>query len=102
VQRHSHAGCHLQGGPTLPGRTDSEGVVAFEIADLPYRGTIRIIEEFPPGTARVVAYCVDKAGTPLAITNEPVPKNDPPIVTALVTIREASDVRCDWYNSQVS
>ena len=73
----------------ITARTDDDGiVVVFDITDLPYRGTIRVIEDLPPGTARVVAFCVDDAGTPLAITDEPFPDNDPPIAAALVTVGE--------------
>jgi hypothetical protein len=82
----------------ITARTDMEGIVAFEIADLPYRGTIRVIEELPPGTARVVAYCIDDAGVPVTITEEPLPDNNPPIAAALVTVGDAGDIRCDWYN----
>jgi hypothetical protein len=81
----------------ITGRTDSEGIVAFGIAELPYRGTIRISEELPPGIAGAVVYCVDDAQTPLTITDEPVPDNDPPIASALVTVGETGDLRCDWY-----
>jgi hypothetical protein len=82
----------------ITARTDDAGVVMFDIADLPYRGTVRIIEELPPGTARVVAYCVDDAGAPVTVTDEPFPDNDPPIAAALVTVGDAGDIRCDWYN----
>jgi hypothetical protein len=86
----------------ITGRTDSVGIVAFEIADLPYRGTIRVIEDLSPGTARVAASCIDDTGTPLNITDEPFPENDPPIAAALVTVGERGDVHCDWYNIPVS
>lgn len=82
----------------ITARTDDAGVVVFDIAALPYRGTVRIIEELPPGMARVVPYCVDDAGTPVAISEEPFPDNDPPIAAALVTVGDAGDIRCDWYN----
>jgi hypothetical protein len=84
------------------GRAEIEGIKAFEIADLPYRGMIRIIEELPLGTARVGASCINEAGTPLTITDEPFPENDPPLSAALVAARETGDVRCDWYNVPVS
>ena len=79
-------------------RTDDEGLVTFDIAGLPLRGTIRVIEELPPGIARTVAYCVDAAGTPVPISDEPFPDNDPPIAAAQVTVGNVGDVRCDWYN----
>ena len=82
----------------ITAHTDDEGLVVFDIADLPLRGTIRVIEETPPGTARVVPYCVDDAGTPLTITEEPFPDNDPPSAAALVTVGEKGSVHCDWYN----
>jgi hypothetical protein len=82
----------------ITARTDDEGLVVFDIADLPLRGTIRVIEETPPGTARVVPYCVDDAGAPVPISDEPFPDNDPPIAAALVTVGDAGDIRCDWYN----
>jgi hypothetical protein len=82
----------------LTARTDAAGIVAFEFAGLPYRGTLRVIEELPPGTARFVANCVDAAGTPLAITYEDFPENVPPIGVADVSVGDTGDVRCDWYN----
>ena len=82
----------------ITARTDDAGVVVFDIADLPLRGSIRVIEELPPGTARVVPYCVDDAGAPVPISDEPFPDNDPPIAAALVTVGEAGGIRCDWYN----
>ena len=86
----------------VAGRTDDAGVVVFDIADLPLRGTIRVIEELPPGTARVVPYCVDDAGTPVTISHEPFPNNLPPIAAALVTVGDAGDIRCDRYSVSVS
>jgi hypothetical protein len=82
----------------ITARTDDEGIVVFDIAGLPLRGTIRVIEEMPPGTARVVPYCVDDAGAPVPISDEPFPDNDPPIAATLVTVGDAGDIRCDWYN----
>jgi hypothetical protein len=82
----------------ITARTANAGVVVFDIADLPLRGSIRVIEELPLGTARVVPYCVDDAGVPVPISDEPFPDNDPPIAAALVTVGEAGGIRCDWYN----
>jgi hypothetical protein len=79
-------------------RTDGEGLLVFDIEGLPLRGTIRIIEELAPGTARFVAYCVDEAGAPLAITYEDVPENVPPIGVADVSVGEVGNILCDWYN----
>jgi hypothetical protein len=79
-------------------RTDDEGLVVFDIEGLPLRGTIRIVEELAPGTARFVTYCVDEAGDPLDITYEDIPENDPPIGVADVAVGEVGNVRCDWYN----
>ena len=78
--------------------TDAAGIVAFEIEGLPLRGTIRIIEELPPRTARIVAYCVDDAGAPLPLTYIAVPGNVPPIMVADLAVGETRDVACDWYN----
>ena len=82
----------------MTARTDDEGVVAFEITGLPLRGTIRVIEELPPQTARIVAYCIDQSGPPLQITYVAMPGNVPPIMVADVAVGETADVRCDWYN----
>ena len=82
----------------ITGRTNSDGIVVFDIAGLPYRGTVRVIEDLPLGAARVVAYCVDDAGTPLTIADEPFPDNDPPIAAALITVGETGNVHCDWSN----
>jgi hypothetical protein len=82
----------------ITARTDDAGMVAFDIADLPLRGAIRVIEELPPGIARVVPYCVDDAGFPVTISDEPFPNNDPPIAVALVTVGDAGHICCDWYN----
>ena len=82
----------------ITARTDDAGVVMFDIAALPYRGTVRIFQELPTGTAHVVPYCIDDAGTPLTISEEPFPDNAPPIAAALVTVGDVGDIRCDWYN----
>jgi hypothetical protein len=86
----------------ITGRTDIEGLVVFEIADLPFRGTIRIIEELPAGTDRTLASCVDDAGTPITVSDEPFPDHEPPIAAALVTVGDTGDIRCDWYNIPAS
>ena len=86
----------------MTARTDDAGMVTFDIADLPLRGTIRVIEELPPGTARVVTCCVDDAGIPAPITDAPVPDNDPPVAAADVSVGNAGDIRCDWYNVPIS
>jgi hypothetical protein len=78
--------------------TDAAGLVAFDITGLPLNGTVRLIEELPPQTARIVAYCVDQAGTPLPLTYVAVPMNVPPIMVADVAVGETGDVYCDWYN----
>jgi hypothetical protein len=77
--------------------TDDEGVVNFDIAGLPLEGTIRIVEELAPETARFVTSCVDEDGNPLDITYEDFPENIPPIGVADVSVGETGDVRCDWY-----
>ena len=82
----------------ITARTDDDGLVVFDITDLPYHGTIRVVEDLPPGIAGAVAFCVDDAGTPLALTEEPSPDNDPPITAALITVGETRNVHCDWYN----
>lgn len=78
--------------------TDAAGLVAFDITDLPLHGTIRLIEELPPQTARIVVYCVDQVGAPLPLTYVAVPGNVPPIVVADLAVGETGDVACDWYN----
>ena len=82
----------------ITARTDTDGIVAFEIMDLPYRGTIRVVEELPPQTTHVVACCVDGAGTPLSISSEPFPGNERLIRVAQLSVGATGDVRCDWYN----
>ena len=82
----------------ITARTDDMGMVAFDIADLPLRGTIRVVEELPAGTARVIPCCADDAGAPLTIIDESFPDNDPPIAAALITVGETGNVHCDWYN----
>ena len=79
----------------ITARTDTDGIVAFEIMDLPYRGTIRVVEDLPPATMHVVAYCVDDAGTPLSISNEPFPGNKPLIRAAQLSVGATGDVRCE-------
>jgi hypothetical protein len=83
----------------ITGRTNTAGIVAFPIEDLPLNGTIRLIQELPPGTARFVAFCFDEAGAPLAITYEDFPENEPPIGVAAVDVGEEGDARCDWYTA---
>lgn len=78
--------------------TDAAGLVAFDITGLPLRGTIRLMEETPPNTARVVVFCVDQTGTPLPITYVPMHGNVPPIMVADVSVGESGDAFCDWYN----
>jgi hypothetical protein len=78
--------------------TDAAGLVVFDITDLPLHGTIRLIEELPPRTARIVVYCVDQAGTPLPVTYVPMHGNVPPVMVADLAVGETGDVFCDWYN----
>jgi hypothetical protein len=78
--------------------TDAAGLVAFDITELPLNGTIRLSEELPPRTARIVAYCVDQTGIPLPLTYVAVPSNVPPIMVADIAVGETGDVYCDWYN----
>ncbi len=78
--------------------TDAAGLVAFDITDLPLRGTIRLIEELPPQTARIVVYCVDEGGAPVPLTYVVADGNVPPIMVADLAVGESGDVACDWYN----
>jgi hypothetical protein len=78
--------------------TDASGLVVFDITNLPLHGIVRLMEELPPRTARIVAYCVDQAGAPLPLTYVAMPGNEPPIMVADVSVGETGDVYCDWYN----
>jgi hypothetical protein len=78
--------------------TDAAGLVSFDITDLPLNGTIRLIEELPPRTARIVVYCVDQAGTPLQHTYVPLYGNVPPVMVADIAVGEMGNAYCDWYN----
>jgi hypothetical protein len=78
--------------------TDAAGLVAFDITGLPVNGTIRVIQETPPRTARIVVYCVDQAGAPLQHTYVPMHGNVPPVMVADVAVGETGNAYCDWYN----
>jgi hypothetical protein len=78
--------------------TAAAGLVSFDITGLPLNGTIRVIQETPPRTARIVVYCVDQAGAPLQHTYVPMHGNVPPIMVADVAVGETGHAYCDWYN----
>lgn len=82
----------------LTAPTDAAGLVTFDITDLPLDGTIRVIEEVPDRTARIVVSCVDQPGAPLPITYVPMHGNVPPIMVADIAAGETGNVACDWYN----
>ncbi len=82
----------------LTALTDATGLVSFDMTGLPLQGTIRVIEEEPPQTARIVVFCVDEAGTPLPVTYVPMHGNVPPVMVADIAVGESGDIACDWYH----
>lgn len=94
------------GSPITNSFTDSvttgdEGLVVFQFDEMWSSGPIRIIEELPAGTERVVVYCVDDAGSELGITYVANTVSSPELAVVDVTVESEGDILCDWYNVPV-
>lgn len=81
--------------------TSMEGLASFEFDGMPLNGTLRIVEEIPLGTDRIVVYCVDDAGSPLEITYVDYAQTSPDIGVVDVSVGVAGNVACDWYHVPV-
>jgi hypothetical protein len=78
--------------------TDDEGLVIFDIDDVAFDGTLRVIESVPSGTEEFVAYCVDESNTALGITYVDYSERNPDIGVVDMAVGTTGDIRCDWYN----